>query len=114
MRESVDDRATATKALGAFLGLTYVVLGIVESTIAIRGSDPILYFWLPALCGGGLLILTGVLKVVRPAWVSIGLVTVGALAGALATAWTIVGPILSITLILLIISRSSPGSASAA
>lgn len=107
-------RATATQTLGAFLGITYIALGIVESALDIGTSDNSFYFWLPALCGGGALILIGVFKVVSPAWASIGLVTAGALAGALATAWTIVGPLLSITLILLTVRRSSPRSASTA
>lgn len=107
-------RARAARLLGGFLGLTYIVLGLVESTIAIRGSDPIVFFWFPALCGGGALILTGTFKVVRPPLLSIGLVTAGALAGGLATAWTIVGPILSISLIVLRISRTSAPSTSTA
>ena len=107
-------RATATSALGAFLGFGYVVLGIVESSIAIAGSDPILFFWLPALCGGGVLILLGVFKLVSPAWLSIGLVSVGALAAGLATVWTVVAPILSIALIWLVVTRASPAPASAA
>ena len=99
-------RTRAAQKLGGFLGLTYIVLGLVESTIAIRARDPIVWFWFPALCGGGALVLTGMFKVVRPPMLSIGLVTVGALAGGLATTWTIVGPILSIVLIVLTIRRS--------
>ena len=38
--------------------VSYIVLGLVESTIAIRGSDPIVFFWFPALCGGGALVLS--------------------------------------------------------
>ncbi|MEJ7567694.1 MAG: hypothetical protein WKF41_05445 [Gaiellaceae bacterium] len=45
---------------------------------------------------------------------SIGLVTVGVLAGGLATVWTIVGPILSIALIVLCISRSPAQSTTTA
>jgi len=63
---------------------------------------------------GAALILTGTFKDVRPPLLSIGLVTAGALAGGLATAWTIVGPILSIALIVLRISRSPARSTSAA
>ena len=107
-------RARAARLLGGFLGLTYIVLGLVESTIAIRGSDPIVLFWFPALCGGGALVLTGMFTVVRPPLLSIGLVTAGALAAGLATAWTIVGPILSIALIVLRISGTSAPSTSAA
>lgn len=103
-------RARYARLLGGFLGVTYIVLGLVETTIALRANDPIGFFWFPALCGGGALVLAGVFKNVRPPKLSIGLVTVGALAGGLATAWTIVGPILSVALIFLSIS-SSPARA---
>ena len=56
--------------------MTYIVLGLVESTIPIRANDPIGFFWLPALCGGGALVLAGVFMNVRPPKLSIGLVTV--------------------------------------
>ena len=92
---------TSTRALGAFLGLAYVALGITETIDHI--GDYTIFFWFPILCGGGVLVLVGVFKVVSPAWASIGLVTVGALAGAMAASWTVVAPILSITLIVLIV-----------
>ncbi|MEJ7793487.1 MAG: hypothetical protein WKF65_16095 [Gaiellaceae bacterium] len=45
-------RARAARLLGGFLGLTYIVLGLVESTIAIRGSDRIFFFWFPPCAVG--------------------------------------------------------------
>ena len=96
-------RETFTRALGAFLGLSYIALGIGE-TIEHFGELSLL-FWFPTLCGGGGLILIGVFKVVSPAWASDSLVVVGALAGALAASWTLAAPILSITLIVLTVIR---------
>ena len=105
-------RETSTRALGAFLGLGYIAFGIGESIEHI--GELSLFFWFPALCGGGVLVLVGVFKVVSPAWVSIGLVAVGALAGAGAASWTIVAPILSITLIVLTVLRTRRAAASTA
>jgi hypothetical protein len=96
-----------TSALGAVLGIGFVAFGVIESTIAIVGRDDIVFFWFPALCGGGVLVLLGVFRVVSPAWASIGLVTVGALAGALATVWTIVVPVLALALIALVAERAT-------
>ena len=104
---------TSTRALGAFLGLGYIALGIGE-LIEHIGEPHSLFFWLPALWVGGVLILIGVFKVVSPAWVSIGLVAVGALAGALWASWTIVAPILSITLIVLTVLRMRRAAAGTA
>jgi hypothetical protein len=93
--------------LGGLLGFGFVIFGVVETGVALIGRDPIGFFWFPALCGGGALILLGVFKVVRPARTSIALVTVGALAGALATSWTVVVPVLALVLIVLVAGRAS-------
>ena len=49
--------------------LGYVALGIAESIdhIDAWSLDWLPFFWFPALCGGGVLILIGVFKVVSPA-----------------------------------------------
>ena len=93
--------------LGALLGVGFVVFGIVETGVALVGRDPIGFFWFPTLCGGGVLILLGVFKVVRPPRASIALVTVGALAGALATSWTVVVPVMALVLIVLVAGRAT-------
>jgi len=109
-------RETSRRALGAFLGLGYIALGIAESIehMDAYSLNWIPFFWFPALCGGGVLVLVGVFKVVSPAWASIGLVAVGALAGALAALWTVVAPFLSITLIVLTVLRTRRTAASTA
>jgi len=48
-----------TRRLGAVLGIGFIVFGLVESGIALAGQDNIVFFWFPALCGGGVLILLG-------------------------------------------------------
>src|SRR5213593_4550860 len=99
---------TSTRALGAFLGLAYVALGIAETVDHI--DDNTVYLWFSMLCGGGVSVLVGVFKVASPSWASIGLVALGALAGGLAAAWTIVAPILSVTLIVLTVLRMRPAA----
>jgi len=98
-------RDRATRALGAVLGFGFVAFGIVETGVAVAGRDGIGFFWFPALCGGGVLVLLGVFRVTRPHRASIALVTLGALAGALATAWTVVVPVLAVALIALVAGR---------
>jgi len=109
-------RDTLTRALGAVLGLGYVALGIAESIdhMDAYSLDWLPVVWFPALCGGGVLVLLGVFKVVRPAWASIGLVTVGALAGALAALWTTLALFLSIALIVLTVLRTTSAAATTA
>ena len=91
--------------LGGFLGIGFFVMGLIESAIAIIGNDNIVFFWFPALCGGGLLILLGVFKVLHPAWLSVALVTIGAITGGLAMAWTLIVPLLALALIVLVWRR---------
>jgi hypothetical protein len=91
--------------LGGFLGIGFIVMGLIESAIAINGSDSIVFFWFPALVGGGLAILVGVFKVLEPARLSGGLVTAGAIAGGLAMAWTLIVPLLAVVLIVLVWRR---------
>jgi len=107
-------RDTATRAVGAFLGLSYIALGTAELLVRIGDGDLSLLFWFPTLVGGGVLVLAGVFKITSPAWASLTLVTVGALLGALAAAWTILAPILAITLIALTIQRTRQVTASTA
>ncbi len=91
--------------LGGFLGVGFVIMGLIESAIAISGNDSIVFFWFPALVGGGLLILLGVFRVVEPARLSGVLVTLGAIAGGLALAWTLIVPLLAIALVVLVWRR---------
>ena len=96
------------RILGGVVGGTYLALGAAElvSHLDEPGS---LAFWLPSLWGGGALVLYGVFG---RAFVSAKLVTAGALLGMLATAWTLIVPILAIALVVLTYSRAERGPAS--
>lgn len=114
-----DRLTTVTLVLGAVLGVGYIAAGITGWIADVAdgdGSD--LTFWVVFLCGGGALVLLGVFKITSPAWASIGLVAVGAIAGAVATFWTAATPILALALIVLTVIRArregtpvSPGRA---
>ena len=99
--------------LAWFVGLTLIVLGGAEVASRVSSSEPIdadaVTFWAFSLCGGGSLILIGRFLVTRPPWVSIGLVGVGCLAGMVATAWTLVLPVVAGTLfVVTAVERSEP------
>lgn len=101
------DRITRwTARLGGTLGVLYFVLGVVETITHL--DEPIsLVFWIPALFGGGMLVLVGVFWVTTPGWLSIGLVAVGLFATSLATAWTVIIPLATIALFVLVILRGN-------
>jgi hypothetical protein len=88
-----------------FIGLVFVILGLVEVSVRVLSSEPIdagaIAFWSLSLCGGGALILAGRFLVPRPSGVSIAMVSVGCVAGSLATMWTLVLPALAIALLVL-------------
>ena len=83
--------------LGGVVGGVYVVLGALE-LIGHLDRPVSLAFWLTSLWGGGALILYGVFL---RSPVSARLVTGGALLGMIATAWTLVIPVLAIVLVVL-------------
>jgi hypothetical protein len=83
--------------LGGIVGGLYVVLGAFEF-VAHLDEPGSLAFWLPSLWGGGALILYGVFA---RSPVSAKLVTAGALVGMIATAWTLIIPVLAIALVVL-------------
>lgn len=84
------------------MGGGFLALGVAE--LVARLDDPLpLLFWLPTLWGGGVLVLAGVFgAVARPA-LSTVLVVVGTVLGLLASVWTILMPVLGLTLIALTI-----------
>ena len=85
--------------LGGIVGGVYVAFGVLE--LVTHLDHPVsLFFWMTSLWGGGALVLYGVFG--RPE-VSTRMVTFGALLGMLATAWTLVIPLLSIVLVVLAI-----------
>jgi hypothetical protein len=86
------------------LGLLYIAAGIAETTRAVVSGDGGIAFWFGSLVGGGALILLG--QVLRRRV----LVTVGCLAGVIATAWTIVVPVIALIVIALAWRRTGEDS----
>ena len=68
-----------TKVLAIVLGGGFFLFGLEESGVALADSSSIVFFWVPALCGGGILILLCVFKVEDPNTASRSLVVIGAL-----------------------------------
>jgi hypothetical protein len=108
-----DRISRATRALGATVGLVLLVLGVAE--LVTHRDEPLsLFSWLPSLWGGGALLLVGVFRTSARPWLSDALVIIGALLAFLATAWTVLMPVLLLTLVVLTIvrmNRQAPTSA---
>jgi hypothetical protein len=86
------------RVLGAVVGGIYLVFGIAE--FAGHVHQPVsLVFWGPSLLGGAALVLYGIFGRRRSS--STRLVVAGALLGLVATAWTLVVPVLAIVLVVL-------------
>ena len=83
---------------------------IISSVSSGRSFDPEESdgFWLPSLWGGGALVLYGVFG---REFVSAKLVTAGALLGMIATAWTLIVPVLAIALAVLSFNSVQRGPA---
>jgi hypothetical protein len=95
------------RILGGVVGGIYLAIGAAE--LASHLDDPgSLAFWLPSLWGGGALVLYGVFG--RP-FVSVKLVTAGALLGMVATAWTLIVPVIAIVLVVLTFNSAQRGPA---
>ena len=100
-----DRLSQAVRALGATIGVVFLALGFAEFVTHL--DDPLsLLFWLPALWGGGALVLFGVFRPSTRSWLSLVLLIVGAFLGLLATAWTVVMPVLVFVFFVLVIVRA--------
>jgi hypothetical protein len=93
--------------IGLIVGVGLILLGVAEFIYRIDEPAPLL-FWLPTLWGGGALVLLGVFGRPRRSGFRLLLVTVGAMLGALPTVWTVVLPMLSIVLVVLVIQEDRP------
>jgi hypothetical protein len=92
-----------TRILAGFLGVVFLALGVVETVVRVRDSEyAYALFWFTFLCGGGTLILWGTFRSASPRW-AVNLVIVGAILGSYVSAWTVILPLLALTLILLIL-----------
>lgn len=109
-----DQLSRTVRALGATIGVVFIALGFAE--LVTHLDEPLsLFFWLPALWGGGALVLVGVFGPATRPWLSLVLLVAGAFLGLLATAWTLVMPLLVVAFFVLVIvqaGRRPPASAS--
>lgn len=99
-------RRRLTDILTAFLGVLYIVAGIAETTRAIVTGDGGIPFWFGSLVGGGALILLGTLVFRLRPWLSCTFICAGCLAGAAATMWTIVVPLIAVAVMVLALLRT--------
>lgn len=93
--------AHLTRIATLSLGLLYVAAGLAEiaATVTTSGDEAVL---LPAtLVAGGALVLAGLALTARQPNVGRGLVCVGSLLGILATAGTVVVPMLAVAVVFL-------------
>jgi hypothetical protein len=84
------------------LGVTYVLLGIAETVRLAMTGDGGFLFWFGTLVGGGTLLLLGAAP--REAVAGgrrLAAVLLGAVLGIPATVWTLIVPVLAITVIVL-------------
>jgi len=95
------------RILGGVVGGIYLVFGVGE-LLAHLDHPVSLAFWAPSLLGGGALVLYGVFGRSRAAS---KLVVAGALLGLVATAWTLVIPVLAIVLVVLTFNGAQRGPA---
>ena len=97
-------RARATRWLGWTVGVIFIVLGIVEVTVRLVSDEPIdpsaMAWWSLSLIGGGTLVLLGSFVIKAPG-IAFATLALGCLVGILATMWTVLIPILAISLVVL-------------
>lgn len=86
------------RILGGVVGAIYLIFGIGE-LLAHLDQPVSLVFWAPSLIGGGALVLYGIFG--RQTRFSTRLVVFGALLGLVASAWTLVVPVLAVVLVVL-------------
>jgi hypothetical protein len=104
-----DRISKAVRALGGTIGAVFLALGVAE--LVTHLDEPLsLFFWLPALWGGAALVLVGVFASAARPRLSLVFMLVGAFVGLLATAWTVVMPVLVFAFVILVVVRASRGS----
>lgn len=98
-------RTSFDRVLAAAVGGGFFLQGLAE--LIFRLDEPLpLLFWLPTLWGGAALVLVGSFRVSHRERLSKALVIIGALLGFLPSAWTVLMPVLIITLVIRTIMSS--------
>jgi len=101
-------RALLIVRLAWFLGGVFILMGLAEFVVRIRDFDGIwpIAFWVVTLCGGGTMILVGTFVVRDRPWQSFALVAGGGVIASVASAWTLLLPLLAVTLVVLTLKRT--------
>ena len=93
------------RVLAAAVGGGFFLQGLAELILRLDEPMPLL-FWLPTLWGGAALVLVGSFRIVDRTQLSKTLVILGALLGFVPSAWTVLMPVLIITLVIRTIATS--------
>lgn len=88
-----------SRNLGLVVAWTFLIWGTIECTVSFIGRDQIFFFWFASLIGGGVLVLFGTLRSESQPRISLVALVLGAIAGCMATVWTILIPLLAILLV---------------
>lgn len=89
------------RRLSVVLGALFLAFGTAEVIAHRNDTAAALVFWGGALLGGGAMVLVGVRTWPRSAGGGLALVVLGTVAGLVATAWTVLLPVLGVTVIVL-------------
>ncbi len=85
---------------GVAVGVLLLALGVAETVRTLRSGDLSgLPFWFGTLIGGGTCVLVGTLVADRRPGMGVAVTTVGCLVAILPTMWTVVVPVLLVTLV---------------
>ncbi len=97
---------------GIGLGVTYVLLGVTETVRLVVTGDGGFFFWFGTLVGGGVLLLLGAVpRQEDRTRRHLGAILLGATIGIPATVWTIVIPLVAVTVIVLTLMSQEDGAA---